>query len=249
MTGASVVLRHRDPDVLAAAVAARLLTRLVDVQAEGRVPSVVLTGGTVARIVHRAVRDSGAREAVDWSRVDLWWGDERFVAADDPERNEAQARADLLDAVPLDPARVHPMAALGGPFGDDVDAAAAAYADELDAAAAARSDGTAFDVLMLGMGPDGHVASLFPGHPGLDDERTALAVRSSPKPPPVRISMSFATLARASQAWFLVTGEGKAAAARQALDGAARIHVPAAGVRGRDRSVWFLDEAAAAGLG
>jgi 6-phosphogluconolactonase len=249
MTDAPVVLRHPDADVLAAAVAARLLTGLVDVQAGNRVPSVVLTGGTVARVVHRAVRDSGARDAVDWSRVDVWWGDERFVAADDPERNEAQARADLLDAVPLDPVRVHPMAALGGPFGDDADTAAAAYAAELDAAAAARGDAPLFDVLMLGMGPDGHVASLFPRHPGLDDERSALAVRSSPKPPPVRISMSFATLARASQAWFLVTGQGKASAAGQALDGADRVDVPAAGVRGRDRTVWFLDAAAASELG
>ena len=248
MSHASTVLRHPDADVLAAAVAARLLTRLVDVQTGGGVPSVVLTGGTVARVLHRAVRDSAARDAVDWSRVDLWWGDERFVASDDPERNEAQARADLLDAVPVDPARVHPMAALGGPLGDDVDAAAAAYADELEAAAEHRGAGPLFDVLMLGMGPDGHVASLFPGHAGLDDDRAALAVRSSPKPPPVRISMSFATLARASQAWFLVTGEGKAAAVRQALGGAERVQVPAAGVLGRDRTVWFLDEAAAAEL-
>jgi 6-phosphogluconolactonase len=242
MSHASTVLRHPDADVLAAAVAARLLTRLVDVQAGGGVPSVVLTGGTVARVLHRAVRDSAARDAVDWSRVDLWWGDERFVAPDDPERNDAQARADLLDAVPVDPARVHPIAALGGRFGDDVDA------DELQAAAADRGGGALFDVLMLGMGPDGHVASLFPGHAGLDDDRAALAVRSSPKPPPVRISMSFATLARASQAWFLVTGEGKAAAVRQALGGAERVQVPAAGVLGRDRTVWFLDEAAAAEL-
>jgi len=242
------VLRHPDAGVLAAAVAARLLTTLVDVQAGGGVPSVVLTGGTVARVLHRAVRDSAARDAVDWSRVDFWWGDERFVAADDSERNEAQARADLLDALSLDPDRVHPMAALGGRFGEDVDAAAAAYAAELEAAAAGRDDGPLFDVLMLGMGPDGHVASLFPGHPGLDDDRPALAVRASPKPPPVRISMSFATLARASQTWFLVTDEGKAAAVRQALTGADRVDVPAAGVRGRDRTVWFLDDAAATQL-
>jgi 6-phosphogluconolactonase len=231
------VLQHRDSDQLAAALAARLVTVLIDAQAEGRVPSVVLTGGTVARAVHRAVRDSPARDAVDWSRVDLWWGDERFVPAGDPERNETQAREDLLDAVSVSPDRVHPMPASDGEFGDDVDAAAQAYADLLGASA------ESFDLLMLGMGPDGHVASLFPGHPGLADGRSALPVRNSPKPPPVRISMSFPALARARQTWFLVTGEAKVDAVRQALSGAQDI--PAARVRGRDRTIWFLDAAAA----
>ena len=244
-TGPSVLL-HPEPDSVAAAAAARLLTTLVDVQAQGRVPSVVLTGGSISRVLHRAVRDSDARDAVDWSRVELWWGDERFVPADDPERNEKQAREDLLDAVPVDPQRVHVIAPSDGAHGDDVDAAAAAYADRL--AAAAGGDGALFDVLMLGVGPDGHVASLFPGHPGLADERPALAVRSSPKPPPVRISMSFPTLARARETWFLVTGDAKATAARQALGGADRTLVPAAGVRGRERTLWFLDTAAAAEL-
>jgi 6-phosphogluconolactonase len=102
---------------------------------------------------------------------------------------------------------------------------------------------------MLGVGPDGHVASLFPGHPGLADERPALPVRDSPKPPPVRISMSFPTLARARQTWFLVTGEGKASAARRALAGTDRREIPAAGVRGLDRTLWFVDAGAAHELG
>lgn len=242
--GGSRVLLHRDADLLAAAVAARLITVLVDAQAEGRVPAVVLTGGGVARTLHRAVRELPGRDAVDWSRVEVWWGDDRFVPADDPERNEAQARADLLDVVPVDAERVHAMAPSDGAFGDDVDAAAAAYADELSAAGT-DATGPLFDVLMLGMGPDGHVASLFPEHPGLDDERPALAVRSSPKPPPVRISMSFPTLARSRQTWFLVTGEAKAPAVRKALDQAAPRQVPAAGVRGQERTLWFLDTAAA----
>ena len=97
------VVVHHDADVLAAAVAARLLTRLVDVQSTGRVPSVVLTGGGIARDVHRAVADSPARSAVDWARLDVWWGDERFVPAADDERNEAQARADLLDRAAAGP--------------------------------------------------------------------------------------------------------------------------------------------------
>jgi 6-phosphogluconolactonase len=99
---------------------------------------------------------------------------------------------------------------------------------------------------MLGMGPDGHVASLFPGHPALDvDDRIAVAVRDSPKPPPERISLSFSALNRSRSVWFLVTTEEKAEAADLAIRGADVHDVPAAGVRGRDETVWFLDAAAA----
>jgi len=244
------VVVHRDADVLAAAVAARLLTRLVDVQSSGRVPSVVLTGGSIARHVHRAVRDSPARGAVDWARLDVWWGDERFVSAADPERNEAQARADLLDALPLDPGRVRPVAASDGPFGADVEAAAADYGEQLASASRFEDHGDVpvFDVLMLGVGPDGHVASLFPDHPARYDERAVVAVRDSPKPPPTRVSMTFPTLSRGREVWFLVTGQDKAPAVRMALGGAGQMQVPAAGPRGLDRTLWMLDSAAAAQL-
>ncbi len=249
MSSDRTVVVHHDAEVVAAAAAARLLTRLVDVQHTGRVPSVVLAGGGIAGSVHRAVRDSPARGAVDWSRLDLWWGDERFVPAADPERNEGQARADLLDAVPVDPARVHPMAASDGPYGD-VDAAAEGYADELARASRPEDHGDAptFDVLMLGMGPDGHVASLFPEHPACYDQRAVVAVRSAPKPPPTRLSLTFATLGHAREVWFLVTGEEKASATRMALSGAGQLQVPAAGPRGMERTLWMLDAAAASQL-
>jgi 6-phosphogluconolactonase len=250
MTHPPEVVVHHDGDVLAAAVAARLLTRLVDAQSSGRVPSVVLTGGGIARKVSGAIRSSPARSAVDWSRLDVWWGDERYVPADDGERNEAQARSDLLDHLSLDPDRVHPMAASDGPFGSDVEAAAADYGDQLAAAARPEDHGDVpvFDVLMLGMGPDGHVASLFPDHPARYDERSVVAVRGAPKPPPTRISMTFPTLARGREVWFLVTGAEKAKATRLALGGAGPLQVPAAGPRGLDRTLWMLDDAAAGQL-
>jgi 6-phosphogluconolactonase len=248
MSDPTAVLRHDSPELLATAAAARLLARMSEVQAEGGVPSVVLTGGSVARLVHRAARKHVARDSVDWSRVDLWWGDERYVPADDPERNEAQARADLLDAVDLDAARVHPVAASDGVHGDDPDAAARAYARELAAAAPEGATAPVFDVVMLGMGPDGHVASLFPGHPAAEGVEPAFAVRNSPKPPPVRVSLSFATLNSAREVWFLVTGEAKGEMVRRVLEGAARAEVPAAGVRGLERTLWFVDEDAAARL-
>ena len=143
------VVVHADADVLAAAVAARLLTALVDAQASRGSASVVLTGGGVGTAVLRFVHDSPARDAVDWSRVDIWWGDERWVPAGDPQRNDLAAREALLDALPLDPARVHPFPASDGPH-PDPESAAAAYAAELATAGPAA----AFDVLLLGVGEE-----------------------------------------------------------------------------------------------
>lgn len=248
MTGNRTVVVSKDADVLAAAVAARLLTRLVDAQAVRGSASVVLTGGGVGIESLRAVRASAARAAVDWRRLDVWWGDERFVPADDDERNDKQAREALLDSLDLDPARVHPMGALGGPDGDDADAAAARYADQLTAAAPAGSAVPSFDVLLLGMGPEGHTASIFPESPAAHDERTAFAVHGCPKPPPTRISLGFEAINAAREVWMVVAGEDKAPMVAMALGGAGRVQVPAAGVAGRSQTLWLLDEAAASRL-
>ena len=118
------------------------------------------------------------------------------MPADDPERNDRQAREALLDALDLDPARVHPMGAPGGPDGDDADAAAARYADELLAAAPPDADVPPFDVLLLGHGPEGHTASIFPESPAAHDERAAFAVHGCPKPPPTRVSLGFSAITR-----------------------------------------------------
>ncbi len=230
-----------DGEQLAAAAAARLITELVDAQAARGQAHVVLTGGSNGGALLKAVAASSARDAVDWSRVDLWWGDERFLPAGDAERNEVQAREYLLDALPLEPKRVHVMAPSDGEFGDDVDAAAAAYAAELEAAG-----NPAFDVLMLGVGPDGHVASLFPGHPGYAvTSGTVIAVRESPKPPPVRISLTLGAIGTARQVWLLAGGEGKAEAVAGALGDQ---DLPAGAVRGTERTLWLLDRAAASKL-
>jgi 6-phosphogluconolactonase len=239
---------HATPDLLAQAAAARLITRLVDAQSSGAVPSLVLTGGTIAGRIYAAVAGSPAHAAVDWRRVDLWWGDERYLPAGDPERNETQAREALLDRVPVDPERVHPMPAAPADGSGDPDEAAARYAEQLRLAARPEdhADVPAFDVLLLGVGPDGHVASLFPEHPQLYDDRPVTAVRHAPKPPPTRLSMTFPTLRNAREAWFLVSGADKARAVRMALGGAGPMQVPAAGVRGRQRTLWLLEREAAA---
>ncbi|MFB9239052.1 6-phosphogluconolactonase [Plantactinospora siamensis] len=247
MNGETSVVVHAEPDVLAQAVAARLIVALIDAQAARGEASVVLTGGRVASAVYRAIRELPARDAVDWRRVDLWWGDERFVPAGDPDRNDAQARAALLDALPLDPARVHPMPAADGPAGNDPEAAAAAYAAEL---AAAAKPGTAalphFDVLLLGVGEDGHVASVFPEHPVAYESRPVSAVRGSPKPPPVRLTLTLPAINTADQVWLVAAGPDKARPVGMALAGAGPVQLPAAGVAGLSRTLWLLDREAAA---
>lgn len=236
---------HRDKELMAQAAAARLITRIVDAQAARGSASVVLTGGRNGNALLAAIAAAPARDAVDWARLDLWWGDERFLPAADPERNAVQARAELLDAVPLDPARVHEMPASDGVDGSDVEGAAARYAEEL-AKATGRGRVPAFDVLLLGVGPDTHVASLFPGHPGVrEGELTVVGVRGAPKPPPTRISLTLPAIRAAREVWLLAAGEDKADAVALALSGPGEIQAPASGAYGTARTLWLLDRAAA----
>lgn len=245
---APTVVVLRDAAAVAGAAAERLSARLVDAQMDRETASLGLTGGGVGIAVLEELRRGGARLAVDWSRVDVWWSDERYLPTGDPQRNETQARAALLDHVEVDPARVHPMPALDGPCGKDVDAAADRYAEELAAAAPHGRGVPSLDVLLLGMGPEGHVASIFPESPAAHDERYVLGVHGCPKPPPTRITFGFPALTAAREVWLVVAGEEKAAAVAMALSGAGRVAVPAAGAVGRTQTLWLLDEAAAAAL-
>jgi 6-phosphogluconolactonase len=247
------VFVHASGDLLASAAAARTVTRLADaIAAEGHA-HLVLTGGGIGTKVLAAIAAAPARDAVDWRRVDFWWGDERFEVAGNPERNETGARAALLDALGLDPAAVHAVPGPDGPDGDDPDAAAARYAAELAAAAGQPGAGAngavpAFDVLMLGIGPEGHVASIFPESPAAHATGSVVAVRNSPKPPPTRISLTFSAIQAAREVWILASGAEKADAVAEALSGVSQDKVPAAGARGRDRTLFLLDQAAAAKL-
>jgi 6-phosphogluconolactonase len=229
-------------DAVARAVAEKLVARIAAVQAQGRVPSIVLTGGTIANEIYRAVATLPSAD-LDWMGVDFWWGDERYVAADSTDRNDRAAELDLLDVVGADPARVHAMPASDEAH-PDVATAAASYVDLLRM----HADGP-FDLVLLGVGPDGHVASLFPGFPQLEvTDEPAVAVTGSPKPPPQRITLTFPALNRTHEVWFLVTGEEKADAVARALadDGSVR-ETPARGITCTNRT-WWLDEAAASAL-
>ncbi|MDQ1294315.1 MAG: 6-phosphogluconolactonase [Actinomycetota bacterium] len=287
MTTRSIVV-HPDADLLAQAAAARLLTAVLDAQAARGSAGVVLTGGGVGIATLEALADLPGHRAIDWSALDLWWGDERFLPAGHADRNETQARQALLDRVPAFPERVHPVPAArrSGPHGpdrsrtvEDAGTAALFYAGELAAAARAENptgnpagsstpDGArqqvpTFDVVLLGLGPDGHVASLFAGHPALREEvATTVAVHDSPKPPPVRVSLTLSALNSGREVWLLAAGRAKADAVARALapvpggqgpppdeKGSGPCGMPAGLVRGRSATRWLLDEAAASRLG
>lgn len=244
-----------DPAEVARAAAGELVLRLLGIQASRGAASVVLTGGGAGTAVLAAVLEDPDAARVDWAGVSLWWGDERFLPAGDPDRNETGARAALLDRLAgLDPARVHPMPASDGPWGPDVSAAAAAYSAELAAAAAGTDDPSApgapagvphLDVVLLGVGPDGHVASLFPDRADPAPGQTVITVTDSPKPPPVRVSLTLPVLNSADEVWLLATGAEKARAVASARNDPGRL--PASRVHGTRLTRWWMDASAAGG--
>lgn len=244
------VVVHPGAEVLAAATAARLLTRLVDLQSHRAPLHVVLTGGTVGIATLRAVAASPVRDAVDWSQVHLWWGDERFLPDGDPERNETQAREALLDALgdALPAGNVHPVPARSADV-PDAEAAARAYRAELSAHAPEGRRAPVPDVLLLGVGPDGHVASLFPGKQTVHEQHDlVVAEHDSPKPPPERVSLTFPVIRSAREVWLVAAGAEKAPAVARALVGDGVAGTPAAGAAGTERTLWLLDVAAAQDL-
>ncbi len=262
MTG---VVVHPDALTLAHATAARLLLRLLDAQSVRRPLHIGLTGGTMGTRVLGEMALSPLRDAVDWTGVHVWWGDERFLPAGHAERNETQARNALLDGIPIPAENIHPVPASDAPGIASAEDAAAAYAAELARFATSgggRAGGVAdaerdtsddagpavpaFEVLLLGVGPDGHVASLFPGRDTLAvTDRTAVGVHDSPKPPPERVSLTFPAIEAATEVWLVVAGADKADAVARALTEGPLAETPARGVRGRRATLWLVDIAAA----
>lgn len=246
------VLVHPDPEALAAAVAARCVTALVDAQLLRGWAGLVLTGGRTGEAILRALADTPARRAVDWTRVDVWFSDERYVAHDDPDRNDLAARRALLDHLPIPPPQVHAMPATDSPGVPDLQSAVRVHTAELARRASElagpgvgrRPTLPPFDVVLLGLGEEGHVGSVFPGSPALTDPAPLAAVIDSPKPPPVRLTLTPAALRSGDQVWFVTTGAAKAAAVAGLLAGTAAEQLPACAVVGRTRTLLFVDPAA-----
>lgn len=236
---------------LATDVVAALIPALRNAIEEYGRAAFALTAGSIMEAVWTELAGCATADSVDWSKVDVFWGDERFVPEATADRNDRPAHELLFSKAPFSAAVQYPMPASDGSYGDDLDAAAAGYAATLRGARRPSDTGDvpAFDVVLLGVGPDGHCCSLFPDHPSSSDHSASvIAVRNSPKPPPLRISLSFDGLNTARQVWVVASGAGKAEAAMLALGGADPTKVPSAGARGTERTIWFLDADAAAQL-
>ena len=243
----ATIEKYSDTAALVAAAGDRLVDAITDAIDKRGTAQIVLTGGGTGIGLLKRVGERG--EKIDWSKVHLYWGDDRFVPEDDDERNYKQAREALLDHIEIPAANVHPMAPSDGEFGDDLDAAASAYVQVLAANADDGQSTPDFDVHLLGMGGEGHINSLFPETPAVrETDRLVLGVADSPKPPPRRITLTLPAVQRSREVWLVVSGATKADAVAAAIGGAKPVDVPAAGAVGREATVWLLDEDAAAKL-
>jgi len=231
-----------DLKVLSQRVADEVVTIIDEtVRRRGRC-SLVLSGGSTPITLHRLLATS-YRGRIPWSLVDVFWADERYVPHDDSHSNYRMARATLLDHVPCPAGNVHPMPT-HFPEPDD---AARDYQATLERY---WKGGTPqLDLVLLGMGPDGHTASLFPGSAALDERIRLVMAATVPAESPRRLTLTFPALARSTQIHFLVSGADKAVALSHVLSGADRVSYPAAGVRSAGRSVvWWVDRNAASAL-
>ncbi len=226
-----------DPATLARAAADRVVDTLqAAIDARGRA-RIALAGGSTPRAMYEEL--AGRREALDWSVVEFFWSDERVVPSDHPDSNVRMAREALLDPLGIDAAQVHaPRTELGA------EDAATAY--EIELRTRAHDDGTPhFDLILLGMGDDGHTASLFPGGAELEVEENTLVVASTaPVEPRERVTFTLPLIDAARSVLFVVGGAAKAPALRRIFDGDRDL--PAARVVPRDGELlWMVDADAA----
>ncbi len=233
---------YPDAATVAETTAARFLVAIADAVSTRGEAHVALTGGGIGLATLERAAASPLSAIIDWTSVHVWWSDERFLPLGDPDRNEAQAQRALLKRLRLPEDNIHRMASPQRV--SSAAKAAEAYAREL---ADFGDPAPAFDVLLLGLGPDGHVASLFPGRPEVKvDAVTVVAVKDAPKPPPSRVTMTLPTINGAREVWIITAGAEKAAAV--AASRARKHGIPGGMVHGTERTLWLIDAAAAARL-
>lgn len=234
-------LVHPDADSLAAAAARSIAEILADRIASNGAATLSLTGGSVGVKTAAALADS----PVEWEKVTIFFGDERFVPADDPERNDGQLDEVLLASLGDRPT-VHRWPARTADS-SDVDAAAAQFLATL---ALPAGEAPIFDVTILGMGPEGHIDSIFPHTPAVEEaELLVVGVRDCPKPPPERLTFTLPAIRRSRHVLVVAAGEGKAEAVARGLGGAHPSDWPVAGAVGLESTTYHLDEGAASALG
>ena len=232
-----------DPAALAAEAARHFVALAQAAIADHGRFMVALSGGSTPRALYQRLAQTPLSESVDWANVHFFWGDERMVPPDDIESSYRMARETLLAHVPTPAANIYPIPTIGG----TPEAAASAYEETLTAAFGAELP--RFDLILLGIGPDGHTASLFPGQPEAVRPSAALAVavHNAPKPPPVRITCTYTLINAAANVLFVVAGADKSLALREVLRGPVDVaRLPAQGVRPKQGALVWLVEAAAA---
>lgn len=235
MSSSVLVNRFKDAHGVASAAAEYFVTRvgqLVDEQAQVHVQ---LTGGTVGIATLAAIAEREDAHLLDWSRVHFWWGDERYVASDSPDRNAVQARKALLSKIAVIEANVHEFPATNS--GLTLDQAEHLFSAEV------LMQKPQFDLALVGMGPDGHVCSLFPGKPDSNAEAWVIAEHDSPKPPSQRLSFSYGAMNSVNEILFVVAGADKSPAVKQVFDENAE-KLPAARIAGKSKTIWFVDQTA-----
>ena len=217
------------------------------VEARGRF-AVALSGGSTPKALFQLLARDPFRSAVPWDRIELFWGDERCVSPDHADSNYRMTRESLLQAVPITPARTHRIEAEK----DDHAAVAAAYEAEIARVLGGTPGGTppVFDLVFLGMGPDGHTASLFPGTTALGERRRWVVANHVPKFKADRITLTYPILNQAARVVFLAAGGDKASVLQEVLEGPPALErLPSQGIRpDAGELLWLVDRAAAAQL-
>ena len=215
---------------------ARLNTLIDEAGADSRV-NLAISGGAITTSLLPFVGD------VDWSRVRVWLVDERYVPAGDEDRNDEQAWEGFLHAASGVEFVRMPTSDASAPGAGSLDEATVAFADTWREIMGEGS----FDIALIGMGPDGHICSLFPGRVDMDEASPILAIRNSPKPPPERITVSMPVMRACGEVWLTTAGTAKADALGQAFAGASPLDLPVAGILSPTTRV-YLDEPAAASI-
>lgn len=232
-----------DASALAAAAADHVVKTIRRSVASRGQCYLALSGGSTPHQMHRQLTQVAGRFRIPWERTHIFWGDERCVPLDHPDSNYHMAKESLLDDVPLKPEQVYAIA------GDlDANAEADRY-EQILQQHFPNGDWPVFDLVILGLGPDGHTASLFPNHPALtEQQRWVVPISNAPKPPPERITLSLPVINAAHRVMFLVNGSSKSDALYQVLEENDQA-LPASRIRPQSGELhWFIDQTAATRL-
>jgi 6-phosphogluconolactonase len=230
-----LVNRFKDGQSVARNVAEAFFVKMDEVLALKAQATVAITGGTVGIATLAEIAAHERATSFDFNRVNFWWGDERFVASDSADRNAVQARNALFSKIQIDSAMLHEFPSADNDLTlDEAAEQFAAYVSEIR---------PQFDLVFLGMGPDGHINSLFPGKPTPAPGVQIIAEHDSPKPPPKRLSFTYEAMNAADEIWFTVAGADKADAVFVAF-GDDPTSLPVGRVQGISKTVWFVDQTA-----